>query len=97
MLGCQIYVKEILHPAALPERDALQEGDVVMRINQLSTDNMSLKEARKLLEAAKERVHLLVRRQPGARVPAAAAAEYQGKGKGEDIHVYSVIVASCRK
>ncbi|XP_037080628.1 tight junction protein ZO-1-like [Pollicipes pollicipes] len=69
VLGCKIYVKEITNRSATSDREAatLQEGDVVLRINQLATDGMTLKEARKLMEAAKERVHLVVRREPGGR------------------------------
>ncbi|XP_037082457.1 tight junction protein ZO-1-like [Pollicipes pollicipes] len=73
VLGCQLYVKEITGRPAIAERDVtLQEGDVVLRLNHLPADGMPLKEARRILEAAKERLSLTVRRQP-------SAAALQGK------------------
>ena len=68
MLGCKIYVKEITSRAGAGAGAELQEGDVLLRINQLpATDGMTLKEARKLLDAARDRVQLLVRRETGGR------------------------------
>lgn len=47
------------------ERDVtLQEGDVVLRINQQPAEGLTLKDARKLLDAARERLSLTVRRDP---------------------------------
>ena len=70
VLGCKIYVKEITSrsAAAAAAGAELQEGDVILRINQQpASDGMTLKEARKLLEAARDRVQLLVRRESGGR------------------------------
>ena len=50
---------------------------MILRINQQpASDGMSLKEARKLLDAARDRVQLVVQREPGGR------AEGQDANKG---------------
>ncbi|XP_069976901.1 tight junction protein ZO-1 isoform X15 [Penaeus vannamei] len=64
VLGCRIYVKEISNKASVEKDGNLKEGDVLLRINSTSTENMTLKEARKVLESTKERLQLLVRRDP---------------------------------
>lgn len=63
VLGCRIFVKEVCN-RSLAERDGtLQEGDTVLKINNTSTEGLSLKEARKLLEASKERLQLVLQRE----------------------------------
>ncbi|KAL1433866.1 hypothetical protein MTO96_012202 [Rhipicephalus appendiculatus] len=63
VLGCRIFVKEVCN-RSLAERDGtLQEGDIVVKINNTSTEGLSLKEARKLLEASKERLQLVLQRE----------------------------------
>ncbi|XP_042862802.1 tight junction protein ZO-1-like isoform X13 [Penaeus japonicus] len=64
VLGCRIYVKEISNKASVEKDGSLKEGDTLLRINSTSTENMTLKEARKILESTKERLQLLVRRDP---------------------------------
>jgi len=62
ILGCKIYVKEIV-PGSIADKDGnIREGDMVHRINNTALGDITLKEARKLLEAAKDRVDLVVRR-----------------------------------
>uniref|UniRef100_A0A0P4VY65 Tight junction protein ZO-1 n=1 Tax=Scylla olivacea TaxID=85551 RepID=A0A0P4VY65_SCYOL len=64
VLGCRIFVKEITNKASVEKEGSIKEGDVVLRINSTSTDNLTLKEAKKLLESTKERLSLVVRRDP---------------------------------
>ncbi|XP_042227787.1 tight junction protein ZO-1-like isoform X9 [Homarus americanus] len=64
VLGCRIYVKEITNKASVEKEGNLKEGDVLLRINSNSTDNLTLKEAKKLLDSTKERLSLVVRRDP---------------------------------
>ncbi|KAK4292853.1 hypothetical protein Pmani_034414 [Petrolisthes manimaculis] len=64
VLGCRIYVKEITNRAAFEKDGSLKEGDVILRINANSTDGMTLKEAKKLMDGTKERLSLVVRRDP---------------------------------
>ena len=62
ILGCKIYVKEITG-RSVAERDGnLQEGDMVYKINNTPLDGLSLKEAKKLLDAAKDKVDIVVKR-----------------------------------
>jgi tight junction protein 1 len=64
VLGCRIYIKEITGRSVADKDGGLQEGDLVHRINNLSLDGLSLKEARKLLDSAKDKLDLTVRRDP---------------------------------
>lgn len=69
VLGCKIYVREVLHRsdkdglASAGPGNFLQEGDVLLKINNHSADGLSLKEARKLMDASKDKLSLLVRRE----------------------------------
>ena len=56
VLGCKIYIKEISSRSVADKDGSLQDGDIVQRINNVSLDGLSLKEARKLLDAAKDRL-----------------------------------------
>ena len=42
----------------------MQEGDLIQKINNMSLDGLSLKEARKLLDSAKEKLDMMVKRDP---------------------------------
>ncbi|XP_071514345.1 tight junction protein ZO-3 isoform X17 [Panulirus ornatus] len=64
VLGCRIYVKEITNKASVEKEGSLKEGDIILRINSNSTDSLTLKEAKKLLDSSKERLNLVVRRDP---------------------------------
>ena len=59
VLGCKIYVREVNR---LDKENSIQEGDVLLKINNHSTDGLSLKEARKLIENTKDKLSLVVRR-----------------------------------
>ncbi|XP_045029433.1 tight junction protein ZO-1 isoform X3 [Daphnia magna] len=73
ILGSRIYLKELTN-RALIDRDGshgnnspvFQEGDIVLKINSTSTDGLSLKEARKLMENCKDKLQLTVRRDAAA-------------------------------
>lgn len=56
VLGCKIYIKEITNRSVADKDGNLQDGDIVQRINNISLDGLSFKEARKLLDAAKDRL-----------------------------------------
>uniref|UniRef100_A0A1A9WH03 Tight junction protein ZO-1 n=1 Tax=Glossina brevipalpis TaxID=37001 RepID=A0A1A9WH03_9MUSC len=66
VLGCRLFIKEISTKA----RDqlaangyTLQEGDIITRIHNTNCgDNMSLKEAKKIIDGCKERLNLVVLR-----------------------------------
>ncbi|XP_064470378.1 tight junction protein ZO-1-like [Ornithodoros turicata] len=63
VLGCRIYIKEINNRSIAEKDGGIQEGDVVLKINNTTIDGMTLKEARKLLESSKERLQLVLRRE----------------------------------
>ena len=56
VLGCKIYIKEISSRSVADKDGNLQDGDILQKINNVSLDGLSLKEARKLLDAAKDRL-----------------------------------------
>ena len=61
VIGCKIYIKEIL-PRTVADKDGLlKEGDEITKINGSYIDSLGLKEARKLLESCKERLDLVVK------------------------------------
>ena len=55
-------MKEIGNKCISEKEGGLREGDVLLNINSNSCDNLTLKEARKLIESTKERLQLLVQR-----------------------------------
>ena len=67
VLGCKIYIKEIIRKSAADRDGKIKEGDHVRRINNTSLERLSLKEARKLVDASKDRLDLTVRRDPLSR------------------------------
>ncbi|KAL1129730.1 hypothetical protein AAG570_012674 [Ranatra chinensis] len=90
VLGCKIYVKDI---GSKLDANSLQEGDILLKINNHSTDGMSLKEARKMIESSKEKVNLVVRREtPRNYYPAEPTALHSKDGsymEGANINNYT--------
>merc|ERR1719192_119005 len=83
VLGCKIYIKEIC-PRSVADKDGnLQDGDIVQKINNVSLDGLSLKEARKLLDAAKDRLDVTVKRDPYKNASSNRMSP-QGKVENED-------------
>uniref|UniRef100_A0A671N102 Zona occludens protein 1 n=1 Tax=Sinocyclocheilus anshuiensis TaxID=1608454 RepID=A0A671N102_9TELE len=61
-LASQIFVKDI-SPESLAARDgSIQEGDVVLKINGTVTENLSLIDAKKLIERSKGKLKMVVQR-----------------------------------
>lgn len=77
-LGSKIYVKDI---GTKLDGNSLQEGDVLLKINNHLTDGMSLKEAKKMIESSKEKLNLLVRRETPRSFYAAESTALQSKGE----------------
>ncbi|KAK1132753.1 hypothetical protein K0M31_014131 [Melipona bicolor] len=57
VLGCRLYVKEVTR-----DNTGVKPGDVLTRIGSVATDNMSLKEAKKLMDQCKDRLSIVVTR-----------------------------------
>ncbi|KAK6635505.1 hypothetical protein RUM44_000757 [Polyplax serrata] len=60
VLGCRIYVREFTRQ---DKDNSIQEGDILLKINNHSTDGLSVKEARKLIENSKDKLSLVVKRE----------------------------------
>lgn len=60
VLGCKIYIKEILNQSLADKETNLSEGDFINSINGISLDGMSLKDARKLLDTIKDKLELVI-------------------------------------
>ncbi|XP_071141153.1 tight junction protein 1-like isoform X14 [Mytilus edulis] len=60
VLGCKFFIKEIYSGSLAREEGTLQEGDTVLKINNTPVDNLSVHEARKLIEKTKEKLQLFV-------------------------------------
>ncbi|XP_061433285.1 tight junction protein ZO-1-like [Lethenteron reissneri] len=64
-LGSKIYVKGVGSEGAAARDGSVREGDVVLKINGAATDNMSLGDARKLIEGSGGRLKMSVHRGAG--------------------------------
>lgn len=62
----------------------IQEGDVILKINNQPADNLSLKEAKKLIESSKEKLHLTVRREARSSPYSIYSNNNQPKGNATD-------------
>ena len=62
VLGCKIYIKEII-PKTVADKDGiLKEGDELTKINGSLLDSLNLKEAKKILDGCKDKLDLTVKR-----------------------------------
>lgn len=71
VLGCRLYVKEVTR-----ENIGVKTGDVLTRIGSVAADNMSLKEARKLMDQCKDRLSIVITRD-------SSCCHVQQQGKGD--------------
>jgi hypothetical protein len=62
VLGCKIYIKEIISRTVADKDGILKEGDELMKINGSLIDGLNLKEAKKILDGCKEKLDLTVKR-----------------------------------
>ncbi|KAK9497309.1 hypothetical protein O3M35_004651 [Rhynocoris fuscipes] len=88
ILGSRIYVKDV---GTKLEGNSLQEGDILLKINSHSTDGMSVKEAKKIIDNCKDKINLLIRREvPRACYPAESTAIHTKDGNYmEGVNNYS--------
>ncbi|XP_051875155.1 tight junction protein ZO-2a isoform X4 [Pristis pectinata] len=61
-LGSQIFIKEMTGVGLAAKDGNLHEGDIVLKINGTVTENMSLADARKLIERSRGKLQLVVQR-----------------------------------
>lgn len=74
VLGCRLYVREVTR-----ENTGAKTGDIVTRIGGIAADNMSLKEARKIMDQCKDRLSIVVSRE----TPLNGINNNYQSGKGE--------------
>ncbi|XP_057576951.1 tight junction protein ZO-2 isoform X3 [Hippopotamus amphibius kiboko] len=61
-LGSQIFIKEMTRTGLASKDGNLHEGDIILKINGTVTENMSLMDARKLIEKSRGKLQLVVLR-----------------------------------
>ncbi|KAM4708646.1 tight junction protein ZO-3 isoform 2-T3 [Discoglossus pictus] len=61
-LGSQIYIKHITESGLAAQEKSLQEGDLILKINGVASENMSLADTRRLIERSKGKLTLTVLR-----------------------------------
>ncbi|XP_026554858.1 tight junction protein ZO-3 isoform X2 [Pseudonaja textilis] len=61
-LGSQIFIKHITETGLAAKNNSLQEGDLILKINGVISQNMSLEETRQLIEQSEGKLTLLVLR-----------------------------------
>ncbi|XP_053152760.1 tight junction protein ZO-2 isoform X3 [Hemicordylus capensis] len=61
-LGSQIFIKEMTNTGLATKDGNLHEGDIILKINGTVTENMSLSDARKLIEKSRGKLQLVVMR-----------------------------------
>ncbi|XP_006834971.1 PREDICTED: tight junction protein ZO-2 [Chrysochloris asiatica] len=61
-LGSQIFIKEMTRTGLATKDGHLHEGDIILKINGTVTENMSLTDARKLIEKSRGKLQLVVLR-----------------------------------
>ncbi|KAJ8311679.1 hypothetical protein KUTeg_011034 [Tegillarca granosa] len=60
ILGCKFFIQEILGNSLAAQDGGIKEGDLVLKLNNTPLDNLSLIDARKLIEKSKDRLQLLI-------------------------------------
>ncbi|XP_050526254.1 tight junction protein ZO-1 isoform X2 [Daktulosphaira vitifoliae] len=78
VLGSRIYIKE-----GTKGDNSVQEGDVLLKINnQTITDGMTLKEVKRMIESAKDKISLTIRREGSAN----GNLHYSGSSEPTSLH-----------
>ncbi|XP_056002922.1 tight junction protein ZO-1-like isoform X20 [Ostrea edulis] len=60
VLGCKFYIKEITGNSLAAQDGGLKEGDVVLKINSTPVENLSLVDAKKVIEKTKDKLQLFI-------------------------------------
>lgn len=90
VLGSRIFIKEGAKSGGSGD-SSLQEGDVLLKINNHSvSDGMTLKEARRLIESAKDKLSLTVRRESSGN----GLLQYSGSSEPTSLQAKGNVVQS---
>ncbi|KAM4810263.1 tight junction protein ZO-3 [Rhinophrynus dorsalis] len=88
-LGSQIFIKHITDSGLAAQEKSLREGDLILKINGVTSENMSLADTRRLIEKSKGKLTLTVlrdNRQFLVNIPEVRDSESEEKSSGrEDI------------
>ncbi|XP_015793036.1 tight junction protein ZO-1 [Tetranychus urticae] len=82
VLGCQLYIKEISNRSLIDKDCNIAEGDMVLKINNTSCENLTLKEAKKLINSCKDKLNLVLKREQNNNNNVNHASEYNGRFNG---------------
>lgn len=67
VLGCQFYIKDILPNSSAASEANLCRGDILVKLNDLTSEQLTLNEANKILSKSKEtKLNLIVKRNAGS-------------------------------
>ena len=67
VLGCQFYIKDILPNSLAASEANLCKGDILVKLNDMASEQLTLLEANKLLTKSKEnKINLIVKRNAGS-------------------------------
>ncbi len=67
VLGCQFYIKDILPNSLAASEANLCKGDILVKLNEMASEQLTLLEANKLLTKSKEnKINLIVKRNAGS-------------------------------
>ncbi|KAM4053401.1 tight junction protein ZO-3 isoform 2-T2 [Anomaloglossus baeobatrachus] len=86
-LGSQIFIKHITETGLAAQEKSLQEGDLILKINGVASENMSLADTRRLIEKSKGKLTLTVlrdNRQFLVNIPEVRDSESEGRSSAPD-------------
>ncbi|XP_073419152.1 tight junction protein ZO-3 isoform X2 [Dendrobates tinctorius] len=86
-LGSQIFIKHITETGLAAQEKSLQEGDLILKINGVASENMSLTDTRRLIEKSKGKLTLTVlrdNRQFLVNIPEVRDSESDGRSSAPD-------------
>ncbi|XP_073541231.1 tight junction protein ZO-3 isoform X3 [Phyllobates terribilis] len=86
-LGSQIFIKHITEAGLASQEKSLQEGDLILKINGVASENMSLADTRRLIEKSKGKLTLTVlrdNRQFLVNIPEVRDSESDGRSSAPD-------------
>jgi hypothetical protein len=67
VLGCQFYIKDIIPNSSAASEANLCRGDILVKLNDLTSEQLTLNEANKILSKSKEtKLNLIVKRNTGS-------------------------------
>ncbi|CAG5114445.1 unnamed protein product, partial [Candidula unifasciata] len=65
VLGCKLFIKEIVQQSLASQESALKKGQIVLKINNTPVENLSLAEAKKLIDKTRDKLQLVVQEEGG--------------------------------